>query len=351
MKFVAVDANPATRTAPTGTELYAREVTRRLPALAPDVGWRLYASRPALDFGADLTVLPFPRLWSQLRLPAELLANRPSLLFVPAHAVPFVCPAPAVAVIHDLAYERFPDAYRPAQLAYLRLTTRWAAARCRRLIAVSEATRDDLARFYRVRPERVTVVHSGGGEFALDGAQPRPRLQQLGIDRPFALHVGRIEARKNQAAALAAVERAGDDLLLVCAGEIVDQQLGAQLSASPRCRALGRVTPAVRDALYREARLLLFPSLYEGFGFPVLEAMRSGLPVVASPAGGVREVAGEAALYAEPGDVEGLAAAARRVLDDSALRRRLVAAGKKRAAAFSWDRCARGVLDVIRSEL
>src|SRR5947208_1865362 len=102
MNVVAVDANPATRPARTGTELYAREVTRRLPALAPDLTWRLYASRPAPGLGADLTVLPFPRLWSQLRLPAELIAQPPALLFVPAHAVPFVSPAPALAVVHDL---------------------------------------------------------------------------------------------------------------------------------------------------------------------------------------------------------------------------------------------------------
>ena len=301
--------------------------------------------------GADLTVLPFPRLWSQLRLPAELLANRPSLLFVPAHVVPFLCPAPAIAVVHDLAYERFPEAYRPGQLAYLGLTTRWAAGRCRRLIAVSEATRDDLQLFYGVRPERIAVVHSGGGEVASDGARDADLLKGLGIDRPFALHVGRVERRKNQATALQAVERLHGDLLLVCAGEVIDPELGARLRSSPSCRALGRVSPALRDALYRQARLLLFPSLYEGFGFPVLEAMRSGLPVVTSPAGGVREIAGDAALYAEPDDVEGLASAARKLLDDGALRRRLVAAGKRRAAAFSWDRCAEGVLEVIRSQL
>ena len=350
MKSVAVDANPAARRALTGTELYARELARRLPALAPDLSWRLYASRPAPGLDADLTVLPLPRLWSQLRLPLELIANRPSLLFVPAHVVPLACPAPAVTVVHDLAFERFPSAYGPAQLAYLRLTTRWAALRCRRLIAVSEATREDLQRFYGVPAAKLVVVHPGGGEAPVEGAAGR-LPEELGIDRPFALHVGRVERRKNQAAALEAVERLDGDLLLVCAGEVADEALGARLRASPRCRALGRVSPAVRDALYKRARLLLFPSLYEGFGFPVLEAMRSGLPVVASPAGALREVAGEAALYADPGDVEGLAAAARSVLHDQALRRRLVTAGRRRAAEFSWDRCAQGVLEVIRSAL
>jgi glycosyltransferase involved in cell wall biosynthesis len=351
MKLVAVDANPAARSARTGTEVYAREVTRRLPKLAPDLDWRLYSSRPATGLGADLTVIPFPRLWSQLRLPAELASNRPDLLFVPAHAVPFAYSAPAVAVVHDLAFERFPDAYRPAQRAYLKLTTRWAARRCRRLIAVSEATRQDLERYYGVPATRVVVVHSGGGEAPADGAAAAPSLTELGIDKPFALHVGRVERRKNQAAALQVVERADPELLLVCAGEVIDEELAARLRASPRCRLLGRVDAAVRDQLYRQARVLIFPSLYEGFGFPVLEAMRNGLPVVASPAGGIREVGGDAALYAHPEDVEGLASATRDLLTNQALRRRLIAAGTKQAAAFSWDRCAQGVLEVIRAEL
>jgi glycosyltransferase involved in cell wall biosynthesis len=195
------------------------------------------------------------------------------------------------------------------------------------------------------------VGHGGGGALAGDGSGPAPSLAELGVDRPFALHVGRIERRKNQAAALAAVERADADLLLVCAGEVIDHDLSAQIQRSPRCRVLGRVSAEVRDELYRRAQLLVFPSLYEGFGFPVLEAMRNGLPVVASPAGGIREVAGDAALYAEPQDLEALAVATRRVLTDGALRQRLVAGGKDRAAEFTWDRCAKGVLKVIRAEL
>jgi alpha-1,3-rhamnosyl/mannosyltransferase len=194
-------------------------------------------------------------------------------------------------------------------------------------------------------------VHSGGGEVPADGAAAAPSLTELGIDKPFALHVGRVERRKNQAAALQAVERADPELLLVCAGEVIDEELAARLRASPRCRLLGRVDAAVRDQLYRQARVLIFPSLYEGFGFPVLEAMRNGLPVVASPAGGIREVGGDAALYAHPEDVEGLASATRDLLTNQALRRRLIAAGTKQAAAFSWDRCAQGVLEVIRAEL
>lgn len=354
---MAVDANPATRSAVTGTELYAREVTRRLPGLAPDIDWRFYASRPCRELGVDLVVLPFFRLWSQVRLPLELAANRPALYLDLAHVVPAYCPAPPIKVFHDLAFERFPNAYSRLQLAYLRATTRRAARQCRTLIAVSEATRQDLVSLYQIDPDRITVVHEGGGEAVArpdreaDPQDDAAALRRLGLDAPFVLNVGRIEPRKNQLAALAAVE-ALENVLLVCAGAVHDEAMADRLDASPRCRVLGRVTDAERDLLYRNAEALLFPSLYEGFGIPLLEAMRIGLPVVTSRTSALPEVAGEAALYvAGPHDWEGMAAALRRLAEDGGLRRRLIAAGRRQAQLFTWDRCAAGVAGAVRARL
>src|ERR1700674_2223820 len=131
MKTVAVDLNPATREVITGTELFAREVGSRLKPAAPDLQWLFFASRPRAGVGVDLTVAPFPRLWSQVRLPLALARTRTDLLFVPSHAVPFSWPGKALTVVHDLAFERYPNAYSRRERAYLRLTTRWAARRCR----------------------------------------------------------------------------------------------------------------------------------------------------------------------------------------------------------------------------
>ncbi len=345
---VAVDANPATRAAITGTELYAREVARRLPAAAPDLDFVFYASRPAPDAGLELTVLPGRRLWSQARLPISLWRTRPDLFFAPSHVVPFLAPGRTLTVIHDLAFEQFPTAYRTSQLAYLRAGTRWAESRCRRLLTVSHATARDLVEIHGVAPGRVAVVHPGGGEAPMPGvpaAEARRRLAGLGVDRPFLLHVGRVEARKNQLTALAAAERL-PDLLLVCAGGISDRPLARRLAASPRARLLGRVSPADLEALYGEAAALVFPSLYEGFGFPVLEAMRRGLPVVTAATSSLPEVGGEAALYVtDPRDEVALAAAIERALGD---RGRLAALGRAQAARFDWDRTAAGVAAVIR---
>ena len=224
---VAVDANPAAKAAVTGTERFTWEVVRRLGSLAPDVDWRFYSSRPAPGLNADLTVLPFPRLWSQARLPVELAMKRPALFLDLAHVVPAWCPVPAVKVFHDLAFERFPGAYRPAELAYLRWTARRAATTSRALVAVSESTRRDLVELYGVDPDRVVVVHEGGGEGTAEPGDPGADgagLRRFGIDRPFLLNVGRVEPRKNQLTALAAVRRLPGTLLVV-AGAVHDDAL------------------------------------------------------------------------------------------------------------------------------
>ena len=345
---VAVDVNPAVREVRTGTETYAREVSRRLPLVAPELQFIFYASRAVDATDLDLTVLPGNRLWSQLRLPVELWRRHPDVFFAPSHVVPFLAPGRTVTVVHDLAFERHPGAYRPRDLAYLRLTSRWAARRCRILITVSWATALDLVELYGVDPDRLRVVPLGGGErldSELDPDQARRRLASLGVDGPFALHVGRVEPRKNQLTALAAVEHL-DSLLLVCAGPVVDRGMAARLNGSRRCRLLGRVSDADLEALYAQAEVVLFPSLYEGFGLPVLEGMRRGVPVVTVAVSSLPEVGGSAALFVEdPLDAEGLAAAVEEAI---ARRPELAELGRAEASRFTWQRTAEGVAQALR---
>ena len=350
-KTVAVDLNPATREVVTGTELFAREVGSRLESAAPEIRWRFFASRPRAGLKVDVMVVPFPRLWSQLRLPLALARTHADLLFVPSHAVPFAWPGRALTVVHDLAFERFPDAYGSAERAYLRLTTRWAARRCPLLIAISESTKADLVALYGVRPERIRVVPLGGGAPATVVAAPDERLADLGLDGPFVLQVGRIEARKNQGAALAAVERL-ERVTLAVAGPERDAALATRLRASPRCRVLGWVDQPTLELLYRRAAAVVVPSLYEGFGLPVLEAMARGKVVVAASTSSLPEVGGDAVLYVkDPGDADALAAALKTAMHDGGVRTRLEHAARERAAGFTWDRCAAGVVAVIRELL
>ena len=346
-KTVAVDLNPATREVVTGTEVFAREVGSRLKAAAPDLRWRFYASRPRAGLGVDLMVIPFPRLWSQLRLPLALARSHANLLFVPSHAVPFAWPGKALTVVHDLAFERHPNAYSASERAYLQLTTRWASRRCPLLITISESTKSDLVTLYGVKPERIRVVPLGGGELVARQMAPASRLDELGLRGTFVLQVGRIETRKNQVAALAAVERL-DGVTLAVAGPERDVALTSRLRASPGCRVLGRVDQPTLELLYERAAAVVVPSVYEGFGLPVLEAMSRGKVVVAAAASSLPEVGGEAALYVDPADPEAFAEALRTAIGDKKMRTKLVREGRARAAKFTWDRCTAGVVAVIR---
>ncbi|MEA2656584.1 MAG: hypothetical protein QOI23_1949, partial [Chloroflexota bacterium] len=315
---------------------------------APDLRWRFFASRARAGLGVDLTVVPFPRLWSQVRLPLALARAHADLLFVPSHAIPFAWPGKALTVVHDLAFERYPHAYSDPERAYLQITTRWAARRCRLLIAVSESTKSDLVALYHVNPDRIRVVPLGGGEAVARVVAPASRLAELGLEGTFVLQVGRIETRKNQAAALAAVERL-DGVTLAVAGPERDSALAARLRASPRCRVLGRVDQATLELLYERAAVVVVPSLHEGFGLPVLEAMARGKVVVAAAGSSLPEVGGDAALYVDdPSDSAAIAEALATAIGDESVRARLERAARDRAAGFTWDRCAAGVIAVIR---
>lgn len=252
-------------------------------------------------------------------------------------------------MVHDLAFERHPGAYSATERAYMRLTTRWAVLRCPLLIAISESTKADLVSVYRVRPERIRVVPLGTGQPS--PAAPDSRLVELGVGGNFVLQVGRIESRKNQSAALAAVERL-DGVTLVVAGPERDPAIAARLRASSRCRVLGQVDQPTLELLYKRARVVVVPSLYEGFGLPVLEAMARGQVVVAAGASSLPEVGGDAALYFhDTSDPEQLARVLKVALGDEKLRTSMALAARARARQFTWDRCAAGVAAVIRELL
>jgi glycosyltransferase involved in cell wall biosynthesis len=298
----------------------------------------------------DAMVIPFQRMWSQVRLPVALAAERPDLLFVPGHAIPFAWPGKALTVVHDLAFERHPEAYSRAERTYLRVTTRWAVARCPLLIAVSESTKTDLISLYRVAPERIRVVPLGieTGKAKIAAAS---RLAELGIDGNFVLQVGRVEVRKNQTAALAAVERL-DGVTLVVAGPERDAALSERLRDSERSVVLGSVDAPTLELLYKRARAVIVPSLYEGFGLPVLEAMARGKVVVAAKSSSLPEVGGEAVLYFhESAGADQVAGVLDIALNDEALRTRLVRAARARAGKYTWDRTAAGVAAVIKEVL
>lgn len=371
MNVIGIDASRALRARRTGTERYAWELTRRLVNLNADAHtlYRLYADRPPTREereatpGAEWMVLRLPRLWTHLALGPELARRPPDLFFEPAHVLPVTCPTLSVVTVHDLGYEYFPEAHTPFQRWYLRLTTRWHVRAARLLLADSQATRNDLINLYGADPSRIEVVYPG---IDLDAFRPvrdpdrleRVRARYAGGAR-YLLYVGTIQPRKNVdrlVQAFARVAAEVSDVVLVLAGKPgwhVDplRRLIAHEGLGERVRMPGYVPEHDLPALFSGAEAFVFPSLFEGFGFPVLEAQACGTPVLTSTASSLPEVAGDAALLVDPLDVEAIAAGLLALLRDADLRRRLVEQGFVNVHRFTWDRAARQLHDLFHTLL
>ena len=363
--LIGIDASRAARRKRTGTERYSFELIRHLVALDQKNRYRLYFDRPPFCelriANCELRVMPFPRLWTHVRLSWEMMHRPPDVLFVPAHVLPIVHPPRSVVTIHDLGYLYFPRTYRALDRLYLDLSTRYNARAAVHIIADSQATKRDLMERYGVDPAKITVVYPGYDEEAFQPVRGREAIEAVkarySIAGDYILFVGTIQPRKNLVRLMEAfslLKRQAADLQLVIAGkkgwlyEAIFRRV-EELGLEGQVVFTGYVAEEDLPALFSGARLFVFPSLYEGFGLPVLEAMACGVPVVCSNASSLSEVAGDAALLFDPLDVEGMAAAMERVLGDERLRAELVERGLKRAREFSWERCARETLAVLES--
>lgn len=373
--LIGIDASRAFRAARTGTERYAIEIIRHLLALpaASHHGWRLYSDRRCgADFFAlpasaayaprpEIRVLPSRHLWTHLALARELRRQPPGVLFVPAHVLPWTWPVrrlpPCVVTVHDLGYHYFPDSHPARQRFYLSAGTRWSVKAADRVIAVSHATAADLIRLYAVPPEKIRVVH----EATTPLAQPSPDevaavRHRYHLARPYGLYVGTIQPRKNLErlirayARLAAAGDLGWDLVLAGKPGWLSNALftlAHDLHIDDRVHYLGYVQDDLLPALMRGATFFSFPSLFEGFGLPLLEAQQLGVPVMTANSSALPEVAGNAALYVDPTDVDAIAGALLRLSQDEALRQQLIEAGYRNVERFSWERAAQETLAVL----
>jgi glycosyltransferase involved in cell wall biosynthesis len=283
----------------------------------------------------------------------------PDVLFVPAHVVPWRCAVPSVVTVHDLGYLYHPRAHPLLERLYLDWSTRHSVRLARVVITDSQATRDDLVRHYQVTAGKISVCHPGVDESLApvrDPARLEAVRRKYGLPKDYILFVGTLRARKNLIRLLEAygrlVARPENPPTLALAGkpgwgyrEIVARIEGLGLTG--RIILPGYVDEDDLAALYSGSRAFAFPSLYEGFGFPILEAMRCETPVVCSDAASLPELAGDAALIVPPHDVEALADALERILTDEALRAHLTEKGRAQAERFTWGACAACVLHAL----
>ena len=320
---VLINARAAARPELGGVERWARELSRRLPRLAPD-RYRVIRPPRALVHRAG-------HAWEQAALPA--LARGAPLLLNPANVAPLAFPR-NVVVIHDAAALREPAWYSRLYVAWQRALLPALARRAVHLVTVSQFSRRELIELLNADPEKITVIPGGVDERFAPDADPAPSRAALALERPYVLTVASRTARKNLGALSATAKRlAADGLDLVAAGGDRPQ---FRADGATGVRFVGHVPDEHLPGLYAGARAFVLPSLYEGFGLTALEAMACGTPVVAAAAGGIPEVVGDAAVLVDPTDPSMIAEAVARACGDTALAR----AGVERAREFSWESTA-----------
>jgi glycosyltransferase involved in cell wall biosynthesis len=379
---VAIDARPAVSAGRTGVGHYARELILRLPEVDPTttyIAWYLNAQRVLRPWRWSRRFFPrrpnlverwtpipatwFERTSNRYDAPPVDRMVRFDVLFAPNFVPPPTRTRRLVITVHDMAFRRFPETAPLATRRWLARLDR-AVRRAAEIVVPSDATRRDVLELSDADGDRVTVIPHGIDHevFRPAGPEEVERVRRrYGIDGPYFLFVGGLEPRKNLPALLRAYASLPTDVRprLVLAGASVPWNpegrtaLASELSRLPgdaRSAVIltGYVSDPDRAPLYTGAEALAFPSLYEGFGFPVLEAMACGTPVVTSAVSSLPEVAGDDAVLVDPNDVEAIAGGLRRVLEDASLAERLRRAGPRRAARWRWEESARRHAEVLR---
>lgn len=364
---IGFDASDLSTGRADGTTRYTRELARRLPSLAPEHVWIFFgpSERPAEVAESDTVHWrgsPWPAAWTQTRFPLELVRWHPDVLFMPIQQLPYLRPGrmKTVAVIHDLAVHLYPEQFRYKDWLLLHAFSAYAARAADMIIAVSQATADDVAHFYG-RREGVRVIHHGvdHDRFRPPTDGERGQMRQLTsafphIKQPYLLYVGQLQPRKNLINLVEAFTQLKSrqlNLSLVIAGGHgwLQEPILQAIKRSPAARDIvltGVVTDEQLAQLYWRAEAFVLPSLYEGFGMPLLEAMASGCPTVCANTSSLPEVAGEAAVLVDPLRVESIVSGI-----EEAQRRReeLTEAGVNRAREFTWEKTARETLAVLMS--
>ena len=347
----------------TGNETYIKGLVGGLMEVKPDLEAVVFhvdgpwaADRPPVRFARLITASPYLRLG--LDLPARSVTQRLDVLHM-TYAAPVWSSAPIVLTVHDICYATHPEWFSERDLRVLNTVVPRSIKKAAHVITVSESARVEIIETYRLAPEKISAVPNGpgGGATPISSEDARTELTALGVipARPYLLAVGNLQPRKNLERLIQAFQvlfrDRGHDVDLVIVGPKrfhADLILDAAQSLADRVHFTGYVTDTQLAACYRCCTTFVFPSLYEGFGLPALEAMAQGAPVACSTAGALPEVCGRAAVYFDPRSVDAMVDAVEKILGDDGLRRSLVEAGLLRTREFSWRRTAELTVEIYR---
>jgi glycosyltransferase involved in cell wall biosynthesis len=365
---IAITAEHANLNELTGVEHYTRQLILALARIDQQNEYVLYLRTPpgewcsALPSNFSIRVMRAPFAWTQLRVSLEILLHRPDALLITSFSMPLIHPKNSVVTIHDLAWQLFPESISLSQKLWLLVTHQFAAKFAKRLIAVSEQTKQDIVKILKVTAKKVDVIHHGFSSLEAhaapsNGTPDTASLPSGGTSLhtkpPFILCLGTLQPRKN-------LIRMIDAFCAFKEQTMLPHQLVLAGRAGWMCQAVlekARTTPDVvhlgyvkdRLALLRSADLLVQPSIYEGFGLSLLDAFSQSVPVACSNVSSLPEIAGDAAEQFDPYSVESITASLVNVLTSPKRAEELTRRGTSRLRSFTWEDCARKTLDAVES--
>jgi len=366
---IGIDASRAFAKEKTGTEEYSYQLIKhiRLMNLNNHQIFLYVRNDSKIDFDLPknffVKEINNNKLWTQIGLSREMKKNPADVFFTPSYSIPFIHPFNSVATIHGLEFKYFPECYSAKERLLLELNTlliiRWSS----KIIAPSENTKKDLMKFYKVNPEKIKVVYHGIviGNWKLVNWEIKnesKKSQCFNI-----LFVGRIEKRKNLVSLIRAFEvlnskfnpefsGQNSKFKLILAGKkgYGFDEIKKAILESPNKNDIiykGYVSDKEKEELYKNADIFVMPSLYEGFGLPVLEAMSYGVPVICSNNSSLLEIVGGAGLLVDPNNIQEIAEAINKALNNSDFREEMIKRGFENAKKFSWKKCARETVNIL----
>lgn len=354
--IIGIHAKGAFKYERTGVEEYVYQLFKHFAMLDESMqhSFLLYTPhyKDTLYLPDNFSVQQFysPFFWTKLRLSISMLFDAPDMLFMPANFLPLLHPRRTVATIHGLEFEYYPEAFAPSHLSYLRSGTRRVVRSAKKIIVPTNAGKEDLVKFYKADPNKIIVIHHGvNPQVAYHHRYPP-------IDEQYILFVGKLEKKKNVRsivkafAVLKEKHKIPHKLVLVGSPGFGYHEIQKEIDGTLYKTDIvltGYISQEEKESFFKYADVFVFPSLYEGFGMPILEAQLRQVPVVTSQIPSITEVAGDGALFVDPASVEQLTEAVLTVVSDDATRADLIAKGLKNAQKYSWFKCAKETLEVL----
>ncbi len=352
--LIAIDGNEANVSKRVGSNIYSFELLQALSQLKANVVVYLKAE-PLKDMPKETKqwryrVVGPRKFWTQIGLPLDLClrSSKPDVFFTPGHYLPRWSPCPTIVSIMDLSYIHFPEMFRKRDLYQLQRWTARSVKKAKKILTISQASKNAIISHYQLKPERVIVTYPG---FKMTKSKKKTNLKKYGVEGDFILFVGTLQPRKNLDKLIEAFSQLKDrNLKLVIVGKKgwLYEEIFAQvkkMDLEKRVIFTGYVPDEDLPVFYQKAKCFVLVSLYEGFGLPVLEAMAHGCPVVVSNVSSLPEVVGDAGILVDPKKTKEITQGIEKAIEK---RKELIEKGKQQAKKFSWEKTARETLKVIK---